>query len=183
MMWPQSFYRHRHEEHVPMRIAPATSDDLPALVEIIRGAFTPLARRLGVTQAEHPEAVAFTTLESLSDFIRQRAVSMFVALDPEPVACGGWYADKDDPSVGWICRVAVRPESQGRGYGSAIVRRLLEEMARHGCHVARLRHADDCPVQHAFYTRLGFGLVETGDPDRQPSGVVVRETPLRPEGH
>ena len=137
---------------------PATGDDLPLMAEIIREAFEAVAERLRLDQEKSPHFPAYETAEGLQQHLDEWDIRMFLLLvDGAVIGCGGWSPDAEGDSRGWLARIAVRPTYQGRGYGSALVGRLEEELRRHGYPRARVAHAD----LHHFYERLGYETVET----------------------
>ena len=57
----------------------------------------------------------------------------------------------------WLASVFVTPEHRGRGIGTALVQRVIQEAAALG--VARL-YLFTTPDKQGFYTRLGLSLIE-----------------------
>ncbi|TWA82369.1 putative acetyltransferase [Azospirillum brasilense] len=62
-----------------------------------------------------------------------------------------WFGGRPVPSCG-VAAVAVDPAERGRGYGSALMRGLLEEARAGGAALSALY-----PATLPLYTRLGFG--------------------------
>ncbi len=62
-----------------------------------------------------------------------------------------WFGGRPVPSCG-VAAVAVDPAERGRGYGSALMRGLLEEARANGAALSVLY-----PATLPLYTRLGFG--------------------------
>lgn len=60
--------------------------------------------------------------------------------------------------AGYISGVGVVPESQGRGYGSAMLAASRDEAHRRGCDLVWLNAG---PHNVPFYERIGFELVDT----------------------
>jgi L-amino acid N-acyltransferase YncA len=60
----------------------------------------------------------------------------------------------------WVSRVLVRaPADRGKGHGSAVLAKLLEEIAKAPVkvvHVIPGGYSDDTERQRAFYERAGF---------------------------
>ncbi len=137
---------------------PATEDDLPVMAEMVREAFDPVGKRLGIDRHNTPHFAAYETAESLREQLARWNIRMFLlVVDGVAVGCGGWSPDAEGAPRGWLARIAVRPAWQGRGYGRMIVRRLEDELRREGFTRVRLAHAD----LHRFYERLGYRTMET----------------------
>lgn len=70
-------------------------------------------------------------------------------------AMGGY-----DGHRGWLYTVAVRPDAQRRGIGSALVRRVEAALAALGCPKVNLQVLTTNAAVVAFYERLGFAVEE-----------------------
>jgi mycothiol synthase len=64
--------------------------------------------------------------------------------------------DGDEPGVGWIDTVGVRPAQRAHGIGSALILRALEAMRDAGLATAGLRVNEDNARARRVYDRLGF---------------------------
>lgn len=138
----------------------ATDQDLPAVADVIRSAWAPVAELVGMTPEKAPSFAAYVTADSLRTYLRERAMTMFIMLvGDEIVACGALSLDPDEPNVGVLNRIAVRPELQGRGYGTAMVRFLEEELKRRGANTIRLGHVTANTPLHDFYHRMGYHTI------------------------
>jgi ribosomal protein S18 acetylase RimI-like enzyme len=74
-----------------------------------------------------------------------------------------------DGHRGWLYTVAVKPEHQRKGIGSALLLEAELRLARAGCTKANLQIRADNEAVAAFYRRHGY-LVEE---DRVPRGGVA----------
>lgn len=148
----------------------ASEEDLPLLVEIIREAFAPVAEELGLTQEGAPRYPAFQTVETLRRYMREREVRMFLLLvHGSAVGCGGWRGDSECQAGARLVRIAVRPAYQRRGYGGTIVRKLEEEVRKHGLRRASLETSG--PFR--FYRRLGYRPAEGEQTAVVESSVIL----------
>lgn len=64
-----------------------------------------------------------------------------------------------------LAGMQLRPGSQGRGIGTAIIRELQSEAVRHGVPL-ELRVEKDNPHARRLYERLGFVIFEEGDDEQ-----------------
>jgi ribosomal protein S18 acetylase RimI-like enzyme len=61
-----------------------------------------------------------------------------------------------DGHRGWVYAVAVQPQSQRRGIGSALVRRVEKALAERGCWKVNLQVRASNAAVIAFYEKLGY---------------------------
>ncbi len=70
---------------------------------------------------------------------------------------------KQEPCEGKVLAIAVDNEHRGQGLGTALLRNLRSQMARHGAYRLTLEVRADDPRAQRFYMRHGFtpdGLLE-----------------------
>lgn len=157
----------------------ATDQDLSVVADVIRSAWAPVAELVGMTPEKAPTFAAYVTADSLRTYLRERAMTMFVMLaGDEIVACGAVSLDPDEPNVGVLNRIAVRPELQGRGYGKAMVAFLEEELARRGAGTIRLGHVTANTFLHEFYHRMGYHTIGTRISDGWGIEITYKEKRL-----
>jgi len=65
-----------------------------------------------------------------------------------------------DGHRGWVYYVAVKPERRRHGIGSALMRRVEEELAHMGCPKLNLQVRANNDEVVAFYKRLGYDIEE-----------------------
>lgn len=70
-----------------------------------------------------------------------------------------------------VATIAVLPGHQGRGIGAALLRELLGEARRRGCHDVFLEVRADNPRARSLYEWFGFETVGTRPGYYQPSGT------------
>ncbi|MFI7116253.1 GNAT family N-acetyltransferase [Amycolatopsis sp. NPDC049868] len=90
--------------------------------------------------------------KELATFYREMPDFFVVDDGGEPLACGALHIRSE--GLGEIGTVAVRPEQHGRGIGSLLIRRLLEEAAAAG-----LRDVFVLTFETGFFARHGFRVL------------------------
>ena len=121
-----------------------------------------------VTRANFSAVVELTVMPEQEDFVSSNLYSIAEAyLEPTwtPLAI---YAGDDlvgfamfgcDDATGnwWIMRYMIDAQHQGKGYGTAALRLLIDLMVeRHGCGEIFLGYAPDNDVAGRLYARMGF---------------------------
>ena len=153
--------------------------DAELLAEIICTAWTDEARTLGLTEERVPRFPAWATAESVRHWITEHSISMYLLLDGgNPVACGGHSPDAEHPGKGWLNRVSVGPEYQGRGYGHALVGLIEDRMRAEGYTRVRLGHVACNARLHRFYEGLGYETIETQYADSWLLDITYMEKDL-----
>lgn len=72
------------------------------------------------------------------------------------------FGQESETGRWWLMRIMIGAEQQGKGYGTAALRALIDLMVeRHGCREIFLNYAPDNEVAERLYTRMGFR--PTGD--------------------
>lgn len=119
---------------------------------------------LSIFDSNRPKYFNASERQSFADFLRQPPGPYFVveALSEGIVACGG-YAVVEPQARGDLCWGMVRRDLHGRGIGTYLTMRRIEEL-RGDTRVSHVVLNTSHLTQH-FYRRLGFattGIVENG---------------------
>jgi GNAT superfamily N-acetyltransferase len=83
-----------------------------------------------------------------------------------PPGSGGPDTGPSPPPPPWLAsypahlHIDLLPELQGRGWGRALMETLLEELSRRGCPGVHLGLSALNTAALAFYTRLGFSILQ-----------------------
>lgn len=130
-----------------------------------------------------------------SEFLNRDTSRMYVLRTPSrPVAgyCAAWFI-LDEVHIN---NIAVRPELRGRGFGSALLARVLEEGRAAGAWRATLEVRRSNDDARRLYERFGFRVAgvrrdyytdptedalvlwrEDGDPYGRPPGILATSDP------
>jgi GNAT superfamily N-acetyltransferase len=138
-------------------IRKCTREDVGILAETIRGSFRGVAERFGLTEQNCPRHASNCT----ADWIKKdmdRGVTYFV-LESEGRAVGSVALERAKPEVCYLERLAVLPDQRKRGFGKALVSRVLSEARALGCHRVGIGVIADQADLKDWYRGLGF--VET----------------------
>lgn len=124
-------------------IRPMLTYDLPAVAETDASAFDLLWQNsLPALQRAYQQAALATVAESDGRVI-------------------GYQISTRNPFGVHLARLAVRPETQGRGVGHALVADLTRQAERHGMYRITVNTQSDNATSLSLYKRTGF--IETGE--------------------
>jgi ribosomal protein S18 acetylase RimI-like enzyme len=140
----------RDMQELPSRVAPdgivirpLMYYDLPAVAGLDAAAFGPFW---------------YTSLDSLNRAFPQAAWATVAESDQGIL---GYQLSTQNPLGGHLARLAVRPETQGRGVGAALLADLLHRMAARGLNRLTVNTQHDNAASLSLYRKFGFR--ETGD--------------------
>lgn len=159
------------------RIRRCTKEDTAVLVETIRGAFRDVAERYGLNEINCPRHASNCT----SDWIEkdmERGVA-YLALETEGQAAGTVALERARPDVVYLERLAVLPRFRGRGFGKALVARVLSEARSMGAQSVGIGVIADEAGLKEWYRGLGFDETQTRDFEHLPFRVSFMLCPLR----
>jgi ribosomal protein S18 acetylase RimI-like enzyme len=158
-------------------IRPAGAADAALVARIVRESFRTVAERFGLTAENCPRHPANCTEDWISEAL-EGGVRCFV-LEDEGRPCGCVALERADEQTAYLGRLAVLPDCRGRGFGRALVERVLAEARAAGLRRVRLGLiAADEPLR-GWYERLGFREVERRPFEHLPFEVLFmsRELP------
>jgi [ribosomal protein S18]-alanine N-acetyltransferase len=138
-----------------MKVRELTLEDLPAVLEL---------EHLLFTEDSWSERTYRGELEDRGD------TRHYVAAEEDGVLAG-WAGLAAIGGQGDVLTIGVRPESQGRGIGAALLTALLDEAAVRGCVEVFLDVRADNDRARRLYERFGFTAVGLRKRYYQPSGV------------
>lgn len=155
---------------------PATTADIPAIVELVTSAYRGEASRKGwTTEADLLDGQRIEPGVLAADIARPRSVVLLAERDGALLACAH-VAEED--GAGYFGMFAVRPDLQGGGVGKAVLAEA-ERIAREEWDLATMRMTviDVRDSLIAFYERRGY--VRTGIHKPFPYGDERFGVPLR----
>jgi ribosomal protein S18 acetylase RimI-like enzyme len=149
-----------------MQIEPYDNRQLDAVVRLSLQAWSPVfdsiqkALDTGVYEHFYPDGWRISQQKAVEDVCAAEDTNVWVAIDAGLVV--GFVAVKLDSesSMGEIYMVAVDPDFQSRGIGSALLEFALDWMKNAGMSVAMVETGADpghAPARHT-YEKAGFGL-------------------------
>lgn len=159
-----------------MQIEPYGPHQLDAVIRLSLRAWTPVfdsiqnAMDADVYQVFYPDHWRVSQQKAVEEVCAAEDTSVWVAISTERNSEGtdagstvGFVAVKlhSEDSMGEIYMVAVDPDFQGRGIGSALMEFALDWMKNAGMSVAMVETGGDpghAPARHT-YEKLGFGLL------------------------
>jgi len=150
-----------------IQIEPYKADQLDAIIRLSLRAWTPVfesiqnAMDLDVYQELYPEDWHVSQQKVVESVCTAEDTRVWVATDAGSIT--GFVAAKLDVEtrVGEIYMVAVDPDFQGRGIGSALIEFVLDWMKAAGMSITMVETGGDpghAPARHT-YEKLGFGLL------------------------
>lgn len=140
-------------------IKKTSEEDCVLVSELIRRSFQDVAIRFGLTSENCPKHPSNCTIEWIRAD-RDQGVTYFIIEDQgTPAGCVGF--EQKDFSTCYLKRLAVLPEHRRKGFGAALVNRVLTEA--HSLDVARVDIGviADYTDLKKWYARLGFVERET----------------------
>ncbi|MDJ0693970.1 GNAT family N-acetyltransferase [Mastigocoleus sp. MO_188.B34] len=149
-----------------MQIEPYNPSHLDAVIRLSLRAWTPVfdsiqkAMNADVYQTFYPDNWRVSQQKAVKDVCAAEDTNVWVAIDAG--ATVGFVAVKlhSEDSMGEIYMVAVDPDFQGRGIGSALIEFALDRMKDAGMSIAMVETGGDpghAPARHT-YEKSGFEL-------------------------
>ena len=149
-----------------LRIEPYNHHYLDAVIRLSLRAWAPVFESIQQTmntdvyQVFYPKQWRISQQKAVEDVCRDEETSVWVAISDEAVL--GFVAVKlhPDDNMGEIYMVAVNPDCQGCGIGSALIEFALDWMKRAGISIAMVETGGDpghAPARHT-YEKAGFEL-------------------------
>jgi GNAT superfamily N-acetyltransferase len=158
----------------------ATPLEIPKLVEIIRASFQDVAVRFGLTAAncpKHPSNCQATWITSALE----KGARYFV-LDAEGISCGCVALEQASPEVCYLERLAVLPPQRCRGYGKALVGRVLHEAKELGAQRVDIGIIAEHTELSEWYRKVGFSEQKTATFPHLPFRVLFMSLALHTAG-
>jgi ribosomal protein S18 acetylase RimI-like enzyme len=134
-------------------------EDVDMLVDVIRDAFQDVADRFGLTPENSPTHPSNCRPEWLLREMN-RGVVYFI-LETGGEAAGVVALEKINDEVCYLERLAVLPQHRRRGFGEALVRRVLAQARQMKAYRVQIGIIADHRELHDWYEKLGFEDVES----------------------
>ncbi len=160
-----------------LRFTEATPAEAALVARMVRRAFRPQAAVLGVTKENHPYYAAFQTAARVRQRMAEGGHVLLAWLGDTPVGTLTYVRGRTHPDDGWIERVAVLPEYQGRHIGEAMMAQAEKQLRRAGAAKLRLAIVQQFDHLRRFYGKQGYATVETKQFPGVPFAVEIMEKP------
>jgi GNAT superfamily N-acetyltransferase len=149
-----------------LRIEPYDAHQLDAIIRLSLRAWTPVfesiqnAMDVEVYRAFYPDHWRVSQQKAVEDVCAAEDTNVWVAIDAGSTV--GFVAVKlhSESSMGEVYMIAVDPDFQGHGIGTALMEFALDWMKDAGMSVAMVETGGDpghAPARHT-YEKVGFGL-------------------------
>ena len=149
-----------------MQIEPYNPQHLDAIIRLSLRAWTPVFDSIqntmddDVYQAFYPDDWRVSQQKAVEDVCAGSDTNVWVAMETGSTV--GFVVIKlhSEDSMGEIYMVAVDPDFQGKGIGTALIKFALHWMKEVGISIAMVETGDDtghAPARHT-YEKVGFGL-------------------------
>ena len=141
----------------PLSLRPETPADAPFLAALFASRAAPMLRMAGLPEPQVEQLVALQHRAQTASYRAAFPDARFLIVEQgSPV---GRLVEHDEPGGAYVVDIALLPQRQGQGLGSALVRELQARQAALGLGV-RARVAAGNGASRAMFRKLGF--VESG---------------------
>lgn len=135
-------------------IRQGTKEDIEILVDVIQNSFQDVAERFGLTPQNSPTHPSNCRAEWLLREMN-RGVVFYILEDRErPVGCVALEQINDE--VCYLERLAVLPDERRKGFGSALVRHVLDQARLLNAFRLQIGIIAEHKELHDWYENLGF---------------------------
>ncbi len=142
-----------------INIRQATPKDIAALSKIIRLSFRDVADRFGLTPQNCPKHPSNCEASWVEGEMQKGIGYYLLECNSQPVGCVA--LERSTQTICFLERLAVLPESRGKGLGRCLVHHVFAEAKKQGfltVSIAIIAHHGDLKT---WYQRLGFTEMET----------------------
>jgi ribosomal protein S18 acetylase RimI-like enzyme len=144
---------------VPLEIRHAAAAEFPALADLCVAAYAPFVAGDHVYLAELRDVARRAADAELLVAATDGRVLGTVTFVPD----GGPLAEIAGPREAEFRMLAVDPAAHGRGVGTALLRRVVDDSRRRGCEGVVCSSLPEMRAAHRIYERLGFRRVPQRD--------------------
>jgi GNAT superfamily N-acetyltransferase len=152
--------------------------ELEQSISVIREAFRTVAQEFNLTQESAPTHPFFSTREQLIELHKKAA---FFGLYVDKTQAGFVAVEKAEDGTFFLGRLAVIPQFRHHGYGTMIVRFVLDYVKKQGGARVGLGMIDGHTILKEWYKSLGFVQTGTKKFERLPFVVCFMEKAVSAE--
>lgn len=144
---------------MPVRISPATVQDIIRITALIRLAFGVVARRFDLTMANCPKHPSNSTEHWVARDMARGVCYYLATVENQVVGC--MAVEKASANECYLERLAVHPEAQRQGVGTSLVKHGLEEARRLSVAKVGVAIIAEQSELSNWYQNLGFAPTGT----------------------
>lgn len=152
------------------KIRICTKKDTQILTETIRRSFRDVAERFGLTQENAPSHPSNCTVDWIQKHM-EHGVTYF-AIENKKHVVGCVALEQANSEVCYLERLAVLPDQRRRGFGTALVNRVLSEAKLLGVNYVSIGIVAEQTELKNWYKKLGFVEGESKEFSQLPFRVT-----------
>jgi N-acetylglutamate synthase-like GNAT family acetyltransferase len=137
-----------------MVIKEASKADISILLDIIRKSFAGVAKKFNLTVENCPKNLAFCTEQRIEDDFARGL--QYYMLDNDGQTCGCVALEKASDEIFYLERLAVSPEYRRRGFGTALVNHVFDQVKETGAIRVEIGIISKDMELKSWYKRFGF---------------------------
>ena len=159
-----------------MEIIKVAAEDKDIVSSIIKKSFAKQAQILGITAKEYPSYVAFENPKDVVRAIKNgESVYLLKTIVGVNIGTVRFNLDKNDPTRGYINRLAVLPEYRKNSYGKILMSFAEAELAKRSVRKATISIVKGFERLQAYYQELGYRVARDAHYPQLPFEVRYME--------
>jgi len=151
---------------------PIEPSDRNRLLQLLHKAFRAAAEEYSFSRESNPRHGSFITREDLDGLIERGLEMHGLFEDGGLIGCVG-IREGDSRELFHIEKLAVLPEKRYRGFGRAMMRRAITDIAERGGRAISIGIIDKNEKLKHWYRNLGFVEYERTEPKNLPFAVCL----------
>jgi ribosomal protein S18 acetylase RimI-like enzyme len=148
------------------------------VASIIRASYIEQVRLLGISQQEYPNFVGFETVDRVKRALERGERAVLLCKDEKAIGTVRYYIDKQNPSKGYLKRLAVLPEFRGNDYGKTLVQFAEEKLQEQGVKEIEISIVKQFTKLESYYHSLGYRFLRDQTFNSLPFEVRFLTKPL-----
>ncbi|MGE5450085.1 MAG: GNAT family N-acetyltransferase [Methanomassiliicoccales archaeon] len=140
-----------------LAIIPANNSSHSAIIaKLIQDSFAEQANLLNLHPDQFPNFVGFETTERTIYRLTHGDDAVLAMVKGETIGTVSYQIVTEQPTIGFIKRLAILPAYRGYKYGELLMHYAEEQLATHGINRAEISIVAEFVNLHRYYNRLGY---------------------------